>query len=68
MKGEKRKELTFNNSGGMNVKATQAAISSPHTTALMAIRCQMEGREEEKDFAILTGEILSIISTCIDII
>ena len=47
----------------MNVKATQAAISSPQTTALMAMRCQMEGREEEKDFAIVTGEILPIISS-----
>ena len=57
MKEEKEKrgsQLTFNNSGGMNVKATQAAISRPQTTALMAIRCQMEGREEEgEDLAIL---------------
>ena len=52
MKEEKRKsELTFNNSGGMNVKATQAAISRPQTTALMAIRRQREGREE--DFAMV---------------
>ena len=51
---EKKEDLTFNNSGGMNVKATQAAISRPQTTALMAIRCQMEGREEEgEDLAIL---------------
>ena len=56
MKEEKEKrgsQLTFNNSGGMNVKATQAAISRPQTTALMAMRCQSEGREEEEDFAII---------------
>ena len=53
---EEGSQLTFNNSGGMNVKATQAAISSPQTTALMAIRCQMEGRGKDGDFAIMTGE------------
>ena len=50
---EEGSQLTFNNSGGMNVKATQAAISSPQTTALMAIKCQMEGSGEEDNFAIM---------------
>ena len=52
---EEGSQLTFNNSGGMNVKATQAAISNPQTTALMAIRCHMEGRAKDGDFAIMTG-------------